>query len=130
MIVRSSEQGRREGSSPEPDHGVFEAYLESGSIRKPIAKVDVSFSNSMIEAVNKIIEYRYLFRSPLPTLEKLPDVVRDSVLDYNDRPHGVLKGLSPDQIYEGQAFDRNAYRARLDQGRELRTQEDHDSYIP
>ena len=39
---------------PENNNRHVEAYLAAVPVRKLIARVDVSFSNSMIEAVNKI----------------------------------------------------------------------------
>jgi len=61
--------------------------LESIPLKKLIAGVDVSFSNSLIEAVNKILNYRYLFRGPIPDLEHLKSAVMNAIGDYNNRPH-------------------------------------------
>jgi len=90
-----------------------EAYLASVPVRKLIARVDVSFSNSMIEAVNKILKYRYLFRNLIPDLEHLQEAVASAVLDYNARPHYALHGLTPDEAYQGKVFDEAEYRQRL-----------------
>ena len=72
-------------------------YLASVQLKLHIAQVDVSFSNSMIEAVNKILKYRYIFRKDIPSFHSLDQVVKDSVADYNARPHYALHGLSPDR---------------------------------
>ena len=44
--------------------GAVNEFISNGSINmnKVIALIDVMFSNSMIEAVNKRIKYDYLFR--------------------------------------------------------------------
>ncbi len=97
-----------------------EAYLASVPVKKLIARVDVSFSNSMIEAVNKILKYRYLFRKPIPDLEHLHDAVASAVMDYNARPHYALRGLAPDEAYQGKVFDEAEYRQRLLLAREQR----------
>src|SRR5208337_3949439 len=86
-------------------------------IKKLIASVDVFFSNSMIEAVNKILKYDYLFRSQLSCRDYLDDEVRKAIDDYNNRPHYALKGLTPNQAYSGMTFDEEAYRRRLVQAR-------------
>jgi len=67
----------------------------------------------MIEAVNKILKYRYLFRKPIPDLEHLQVAVSSAVLDYNARPHYALRGLSPDEVYQGKVFDEAEYRQNL-----------------
>ena len=97
-----------------------EAYLASVPVKKLIARVDVSFSNSMIEAVNKILKYQYLFRKPIPDLEHLHDTVACAVLDYNARPHYALRGLTPDEACQGKVFDEAEYRQRLQLARKQR----------
>jgi transposase InsO family protein len=90
-----------------------EAFLATTPIRKLVARVDVSFSNSMIETVNKIIKYDYLFRSPIQNRAKVASAVAKAIDDYNGRPHYVLKGLSPNDAYSRKVFDEEAYRKRL-----------------
>jgi putative transposase len=97
----------------ENNNRIVEAFLTTTPIRKLIARVDVSFSNSMIEAVNKILKYDYLFRSQLSCRDHLDDEVRKAIDDYNDRPHYALKGFTPNQAYSGMTFDEDAYRRRL-----------------
>lgn len=80
------------------------------TIKKLIARVDVTFSNSMIEAVNKILKYRYLFRTSIPDLERLQDAVSSAVNDYNARPHYALRCLTPDEAYRGETFDEAGYQ--------------------
>ena len=101
-----------EGGS-ENNNRIVEAFLTTTPIKKLIARVDVSFSNSMIEAVNKIVKYDYLFRSQLSCRDHLGDEVRKAIDDYNDRPHYAIKGLTPNQAYSGMSFDEKAYRRRL-----------------
>lgn len=68
-------------------------------ITKIIALKDIRFSNSPIEAVNKIAK-RYLRILDPRTFEKLIDCVAFFVLNYTQkRPHGSLKGLTPFEAY-------------------------------
>ena len=96
------------------------AFLESLPIKKLIAQVDVTFSNSIIEAVNKIVKYNYLFRKPIPDLEHLPQTIENAVLDYNNRPHSTLYGLTPAGVYQGEVFNRENYKMEINSARLLR----------
>ena len=69
------------------------AFIKQTTINKIVARVDVTFSNSMIEAVNKILKYQYLFRKPIADQEHLQDAIRSAIDDYNNRPHYALKGV-------------------------------------
>ncbi len=74
----------------------------------------------MIEAVNKTLKYRYLFRKPIADLGRLQEVMKESVADYNSRPKQCLNGLSSDDAHVGIVFDKHAYRERLRVARENR----------
>ena len=77
----------------------FLSNLAMPEIIKLLALKEVKFSNSAVEAINKIIK-RYL-RKKLPnTLEELIKCLEEIVLDYNTvRPHGSLLGLTPMECY-------------------------------
>lgn len=104
----------------ENNNSSVSAFIEGKPIRKLIAKVDVSFSNSMIEAVNKILKYQYIFRETIPDLEHLKSAIMKAINDYNNRPHYALFGLTPNQVYAGMLFDKAAYRERIVAAREAR----------
>jgi|SRR5690554_1068844 len=68
-------------------------------ITKVIALKNISFSNSPVEAVNKIMK-RYLRHYKPDTFEKLSSCLEEIVRDYNEiRPHGSLNGLTPMESY-------------------------------
>jgi len=71
----------------------------------------------MIEAVNKILKYRYIARTQLPDLDHLNETIAAAIEDNNDRPHYALKGLSPNQAYTGSQFDKADYRESLIEAR-------------
>ena len=77
------------------NNGAVEILLESIPLKKRITGVDVTFSNSLIEAVNKILKYRYLFRGPIPDLAHLATAVMKAIEDYNNQLHWTLWGLTP-----------------------------------
>ena len=59
------------------------------------ALVDIHFSNSLIEAHNKVIKYNYLYRMTITDGAQLMKVLSMIVDDFNNRPHISLGGLSP-----------------------------------
>src|SRR5690554_911216 len=64
-------------------------------ISKVIAMKDISFSNSPIEAINKIMKRYLRFHKP-ETIDQLIECLELIVNDYNEkRPHGSLLGLTP-----------------------------------
>ena len=115
---------------PENNDRLVSAYLEDTPIRKLVARIDVTFSNSMIEAVNKILKYRYIFRTPIPNLDHLDETIAAAIEDYNDRPHYALNGLTPNQVYNGSSFDQSAYRDSLLEARDRRLKINRQSCDP
>jgi putative transposase len=105
-------------------------YLSSVPLKLHVAHVDVSFSNSMIEAVNKILKYRYIFRQNIQSYRAVESVVKESITDYNARPHYALQGLSPDEVYAGKIFDLAGYKERLNLARERRLSENKRTMHP
>ena len=79
------------------------------NIEKLIALKDVDSSNSMIERVNRTLKYRYLFPKQPRDLRHLKRILNYFIKDYNTiKPHGKLKGLTPDEAWKGiQINDKN-----------------------
>jgi len=70
------------------------------SITKVIALKDIRFSNSPVEALNRIFKRYLRFYQP-DTETALREVLTDKIIpDYNvERPHGSLRGLTPMEAY-------------------------------
>jgi putative transposase len=86
----------------------LKAFLESNpSIQQKIALVDVHYSNSLIEAHNKLIKYNYLYRMNVPDEHQLQKIFPTIVEDFNNRPHISLDGLTPNEAGQNHALDRN-----------------------
>jgi len=65
-------------------------------INSVIAQIDTYFSNSVVEAVNKIFKSNYWPRDYSGQLNKALEIISEMVHDYNNiRPHGSLSGLTP-----------------------------------
>jgi putative transposase len=86
------------------NHGEVENFINSSvspEIRHLIAQKTIIQSNSMIEAANKQIKYRFLYHQNITTFQELEKYVCRAVEDYNKRPHDVLNGLSPFEVLNG-----------------------------
>lgn len=79
-------------------------------IQQKIALVDVHYSNSLIEAHNKLIKYNYLYRMDIPDEHQLLKIFPAVVDDFNNRPHVSLDGLTPNEAEQNHALDRNRLR--------------------
>jgi putative transposase len=88
------------------------------NLKKLVALRDIDFSNSMIEAVNKTLKYQYLFPDHPENLRRLHESLEYFVNDFNTiRPNGQLKGLTPDEAYEGKQLPDNFRTNILKQAR-------------
>lgn len=90
------------------------------AIRKLVACRDITFSNSMIEAVNKKIKYENLYHRHIADQESLKKLLPEEIFDYNNRPHGALKGLTPMEAYKGHKFDQQFYRDKINYAQKTR----------
>ena len=95
---------------PENNNKFVDGFLEKKeiSIKKLIAQKDISFSNSIVEAMNKILRYQYLYLHDIPDIEILRKHLEHYVPMYNEvRPHCSLDGLTPFEAlnYDGLAQD-------------------------
>ena len=79
----------------------FMEQTSTPSIQHLIAQKDIQFSNSMIEAANKNLKYRFLYHQQIPDIEALRKYLALAVEDYNNRPHAVLRGLTPLEVLHG-----------------------------
>jgi len=89
---------------PENNNIVIDHFISQSeiNIQKLVALRDINYSNSMIERVNRVFKYRYLFPKNPRDLKHLKRILRHFIDDYNNRrPHGQLEGLTPDQAWIG-----------------------------
>jgi len=87
-----------------------------------LARAGVTFSNSAIEAINKIIK-RYLRKKLPDTLEALTLCLEEIINDYNTvRPHGSLSGLTPIECYTSKNIVLDFKNQKLDAKKDRITQ--------
>jgi putative transposase len=89
-------------------------------LRHVVAQRDIVFSNSMIEAANKQIKYRFLYHHHITDHAALLKYVQAAVEDYNNRPHDVLNGLTPLEVLNGKRFDQTLTRQEIAIARQTR----------
>jgi putative transposase len=111
---------------PENDNNLMKRLVsdEVGCFKTFIALRDVPFSNSIIEAQNKVFKYRYLFRQNYETLDELKTVFGNDVKDFNfSRPHISLKGYTPYEVHSGQKGQENEWKNNIENARRARIAE-------
>lgn len=87
---------------------------------------DLLRSNAMIESVNRVMKYGYLFWRPVYDIKDVTKVMRRAVLDYNAmRPHGSLKGLVPLEAYFGQTINKAKNHELMKQAMKARLKWNH-----
>jgi putative transposase len=80
--------------------------IESGIIKRVLAQVDVTYSNSMIESWWRALKHQWLYLHSLDTIEIVRKLVAFYVTEHNTQvPHFAFKGQTPDEIYFGTGAD-------------------------
>jgi putative transposase len=99
----------------ENNNKVVKSYIKDYPISKVVALKDILKSNSMIESVNKIIKYDYLYPKQIQDINQLTNYFRNFVIpDYNEiRPHGSLHGLTPLEAYAGKQVNFKKIREKM-----------------
>jgi putative transposase len=105
--------------------GDVDPLFDGGALPRVIAQIDVSFSNSLIEAWWRSLKHRWLFLHSLDNLATVKRLVAFYVTEHNERIlHGAFEGLTPDEMYFGRgpqvpdelaARRREAKRLRMEQ---------------
>ncbi|EMY79778.1 integrase core domain protein [Leptospira weilii serovar Ranarum str. ICFT] len=98
---------------------IFENNLP---INKITAGKDVSFSNSPIEAINKITKYQCLYRQEIKNREELLKKLNEWIPIYNqERPNRAGRYLlTPAEIYQGHSVDSELLKKQSKEAKKLR----------
>ena len=76
--------------------------LESEDLSRVLAQVEVTFSNSMIEAFWRSLKHSWLYLHSLGSIESLRRLMDFYVRQHNEvMPHAAFKGQTPDEMYFG-----------------------------
>jgi len=101
--------------------------MTDGFVHRVLAQVEVSFSNSMIEAFWRSLRHQWLYLHSLDTFTQLGGLIDFYVEEHNTQmPHHAFVGQTPDEVYFDQAdrvqdrlkaARRQARRARMEANR-------------
>ena len=90
-------------------------------IKHLIAQKDIPFSNSRIEAFNKIIKHQFLLPRYLENRKQLINALAEDISTYNTiRPQLSLQGNTPAETFSGKQLDINHYKTLFDNQKTLR----------
>ena len=79
-----------------------EALIDGGLLHRVLARTEIDFSNSMIEAFWRVLKHQWLYLNRLDSVASVDRLVRFYVQEHNARiPHAALDGRTPDEAYFG-----------------------------
>jgi putative transposase len=99
-----------EGESPTllTDGGVencnwaVDQLIQSGVLKRLLAMVEITFSNSLIEAWWRTLKHQWLYLNTLDSVSAVERLVGFYVQEHNTRlPHSAFQGQTPDEMYLG-----------------------------
>jgi putative transposase len=91
-------------SGVENVNDAVDATLFSACLKRVLAQVEVTFSNSMIEAFWRSLKHQWLYLNALDSIERLRALVAFYVEQHNTQmPHAAFSGQTPDDMYFGTA---------------------------
>jgi putative transposase len=83
-------------------------------IKHLIAQRDIPFSNSTIEAFNKIMKHQFLLPKNLENRKQVIRALTEDVPTYNAvRPQFSLKGNTPEETFEGKCISISHYKSHF-----------------
>lgn len=86
----------------------------NNDIKHLIAQRDIPFSNSKIEALNKIIKHQFLLPQNLENRKQLINTLAGDVPTYNTiRPQYSLQGNTLEETFGGKPIAANSYKTHF-----------------
>jgi len=109
-------------SGTENVNGNVDDLLDREGLRRVLAQVEMSFSNSMIEAFWRSLRHAWLYLHTLDNVGTLRRLIEFYVRAHNETiPHAAFNGQTPDEMYFGNrdavVIDLAAARVRARQAR-------------
>jgi putative transposase len=81
-------------------NGAVDELFDGSALRRVIAQIDVSFSNSLIEAWWRTLKHQWLYLHSLDDLPTVRKLVAFYVAAHNGMmPHHAFQGQTPDEIF-------------------------------
>jgi transposase InsO family protein len=83
-------------------NGAVDELMDSGVLRRVLARTEITFSNSLIESWWRVLKHQWLYLNTLDTVRTVEKLVRFYVQEHNSRiPHSAFRGQTPDEMYFG-----------------------------
>jgi hypothetical protein len=81
-------------------NGGVDGLIGSGLLKRVLARIDVTFSNSLIESWWRVLKHQWLYLNTLDTVRTVEKLVGFYVQEHNTRmPHSAFRGQTPDEMY-------------------------------
>jgi len=91
-------------SGVENVNAAVDATLLAERLHRVLAQVEVTESNSMIEARWRSLKHQWLFLNSLDSVERVRTLVAFFVEEHNTKmPHAAFRGQTPDEVFFGTA---------------------------
>jgi putative transposase len=84
-------------------NGTVDQFFATSVLNRILALVEVTFSNSKIEAFWRSLRHGWLYLNELDSIGAVERLVRFYVKAHNTTPHSSFRGSTPDELYRGTA---------------------------
>jgi len=89
-------------SGSENVNGAVDVLLDGEELTRVLAQVEITFSNSMIEAFWRSLKHGWLYLHTLDSLAALRRLIEFYVTAHNEvMPHSAFLGQTPDEVFFG-----------------------------
>ena len=89
-------------SGSENVNGAVDDLLDGEDLTRVLAQVEITFSNSMIEAFWRSLKHGWLYLHTLDSLAALRRLIEFYVTAHNEvMPHSAFQGQTPDEVFFG-----------------------------
>src|SRR5262249_53964868 len=83
-------------------NGAVDQLIDSGLLKRLLARTEITFSNSLIESWWRALKHQWLYLNTLDTVATLAKLVGFYVHEHNTRlPHSAFRGQTPEEMYFG-----------------------------
>lgn len=81
-------------------NGPVDELVRSGLLHRVLARIEITYSNSMIESWWRALKHQWLYLNTLDTVSAVERLVRFYIQEHNTRlPHSAFQGQTPDEMY-------------------------------
>jgi len=83
-------------------NSAVDKIVETGLLKRVLARTEVAFSNSLIESWWRVLKHQWLYLNSLDTVTTVQKLVAFYIEQHNTHlPHSSFRGQTPDEMYFG-----------------------------